>query len=170
MLVRVVHGSPRSVIEGILSTACKEKVHTYLAVVDKGTIDTGHTHLSLHRSCGRWRTINPGAAGLPGDGLLTASYMLLHRDAGGWRLAIAASRVAAEPIFGEHERQGSVEECGMIGHLCIEAVRTARPRHSSLRWRTIRHPDRPPAHGMLEEYRAVCDWRTYVDAAYHINV
>jgi hypothetical protein len=57
-----------------------------------------------------------------------------------------------------------------MGHLCVEALRTARPQHSFLYWRRIRHPGRAATVDMLEEYRQECDWRTYVDSAYHVNV
>lgn len=131
----IVHGSPRSVTEGVLSNTSEEKMQVYLTGVDEGIVVTGHTHLPLDRVSGCWHILNPAAVGLPRDGQLTASHMLLDGDAGGWRPTFRRVPFDYEPIFQECERQRFVVECGLTEHLCVEAVPTARPQHSFLRWR-----------------------------------
>jgi predicted phosphodiesterase len=168
--IRVVHGSPRDVSEGLFSNSSDEEIKTALAGIEERVVVAGHTHLSLDRTSERWRILNPGSVGLPLDGSFAASYMLLDSNAHGWESTLRRVPFDYEPIFREFERQGFVKECGVMGRFFIEAFKTARPQDGFLRWRSVHHPNAPLSNELFDEYHAKCEWWEYTHSAYRINM
>lgn len=166
----VVHGSPRDVSEGLFSNSSDEEIKTALAGIEERVVVAGHTHLSLDRTSERWRILNPGSVGLPLDGLFAASYMLLDSSTNGWKSTFRRVPFDYEPIFREFERQGFVEECGVMGQFFVDAFRTARPQDGFLRWRATHYPNEPLSKEIFDEYRTKCKWWEYAHSAYRINM
>jgi len=165
--LRLVHGSPRSAIDGIYPTSTGEEIGCCLAGTVEETVLAGHTHLPLDRTSGRWTVLNPGSVGIPIDGNPAASYLLLEGDAQGWRPTFRRLPFDHQPVLDEFERLGYEAEGGIIAQLVVETVRTARPEVMPfLRWRQDHHPDQPLDAGMLAEYRQDGAWLRYVHPAY----
>lgn len=168
--VCVSHGSPRDKWESIYPTLSDGDIETIVAGVAENVVISGHTHLALDRTVARWHLVNPGSVGVPLDGRMAASYVLLRDEAGGWRAFFRRVSFEVAPLLRAFERQGFVETCGVAGALLFETFRTARQQGGFLRWRKERYPEAPVSHAMLEEYWQTCSWWEYVHPAYRINM
>ena len=172
--VRVVHGTPRANTEPLLPAphTTDAEAEAMLAGVEEPLVITGHTHLPLDRAIGRWRVLNPGSVGVPLDGRHCARYLLLESDVHSqtWRAIFRAVPIDPAPVLREFERQGFVEECGVIGRLVIEEFASARlALHPFIRWRAAVCPERALGPGLLAEW-AAADQAPYVVAAYRLQM
>jgi predicted phosphodiesterase len=168
--IRLVHGSARSSIEPIYRTATDKEIEDLLAGTAEHVVVAGHTHLPMQRTSGKWRILNPGSVGMPLDGDGSASYMLLEGDRNGWHPTFRRVCFDYTPVFREFERQGFVEECGVIGYLVVETLRTARPQVTPfLKWRDQLYPDEPLSTEMLQEYAESAAWEEYTHPAYQVG-
>ena len=168
--VRVVHGSPRGVTELMYPTLSEEDLEAMLAGTDEATVIAGHTHLSMDRHVGRWHLLNPGSVGGPLDGQISASYMLLDGNADSWQATFRRVPFDLDPILREFERQGFVEQCGVVGTLAVEDFKTARPTFLAfLRWHRACCPDAPLTGELLAQFSRVNPF-DYMPSAYRINL
>ncbi len=157
--IRVFHGLPSDPWRGLFPTLPAEEIETQLAGIEETTIIVAHTHLALDRQVGRWHILNPGSVGVPLDGELSTSYMLLEGDARGWRAMRRRLRFDYEPLFTEFERQRFVDECGVVGRLVLEEFRTARLQlHPFIHWRQEHFPNEPWSMGLLERFTDADRW------------
>ena len=165
----MVHGAPGDPWKGIQPDHSDEVVQALLAGVEEGTLVAGHTHLPMDRTVGRWRVLNPGSVGVPLDGRLAASYALLEASGDDWQATIRRVPIDPAPVLREFERQGFVEECGVIGRLVVEEFATARMQLVSfLNWHRACCPDEPLRMELFDEYRRA-DWRRYTPVAYRVD-
>ena len=168
--IRLLHGSARSVRESIFPCAPVSEVEASLAGTSEQVVVTGHSHLPMQRTVGKWQIINPGSAGVPLDGEPSASYMLLEGNGSGWQPTFRRVPFDYAPLFREFERQGFAEECGIVAYLVIQTFRTARPQITPfLRWRDHKYPRQPLDREMLSEYLLHAPWEQYVQPAYLIG-
>lgn len=166
---RVVHGSPLSPWQGLAREASDEELIALLATVDEPVVIAGHTHQPMDRMVGRWRVLNPGSVGVPLDGRLSASYLLLNAEGDAWRPTFRRVPFDSAPLFDEFERQNFARECGIIGELIVEEFRTARVRLVPfLRWRAAHCPDAPFSPALLDAFRQV-DPLPYTPAGYQLE-
>ncbi len=167
--VRVVHGSPRSPKESIYSTSEDGEIAAMLAGVEETTLIAGHTHLALDRRVNGWRIMNPGSVGVPLDGVLGASYMLLDGNEEGWRPTFRRVPFDHEPLWREFERLRFVEECGIVGQCLVKEFETARLQWGPfLRWRKACCPLEPLSLELLSRFSQVNIW-DWTPLAYHVN-
>ncbi len=162
----VIHGSPRDNAEGIVPAIEEAALAPLLAGVTEGTIVAAHTHLPMDRQIGRWHLLNPGSVGVPLQGELVASYLLLEGTAGGWRGTFRRVPFSNEALFAEFARQRFVARCGIIGELVLAEFQTARLQvYPFLRWRQAICPDAPFDRDTLARFRAI-DPIPYLPPAY----
>lgn len=166
--IRVVHGTPRSHSEPLYPAPLTPdaEVAALLAGVEEPVVIAGHTHIPLDRTVGPWRVLNPGSVGVPLDGRHCARYLLLEAVAGTWRAEFRAVPIDPAPVLREFERQGFLEECGVIGRLVYDEFVTARLElHPFIRWHAAECPERPLSFDLLAAWAAV-DRTPYVLPAY----
>ena len=165
--IRVLHGSARSVHESIFPCAPPDEIAESLAGTSERFVIAGHSHLPMKRTVAEWEILNPGSVGVPLDGRFSASYMLLESTGTGWHPTFRRVPFDLSPVLREFERQGFVEECGVISHLVVKTFRTARPHITPfLRWRGQEYPDEPLSNEMLDEYLLNATWEQFVEPAY----
>jgi hypothetical protein len=165
-----VHGSPRSPWEAIFPITPEDEIEAMLAGIEETTLIAAHSHLAMDRSVGRWHIMNPGTVGVPLDGMVGASYMIVEGSAQGWQPLFRRIPVDDAPLFSEFERQRFVEICGVVGHLVVEEFKTARLRlHPFAQWRNTCCPDQPLSKELLDQFAQADPW-DYTPPAYHINV
>ncbi len=168
--IRLLHGSARSARESIFPCAPTGEVEESLAGTSERVVVAGHSHLPMQRAVGRWQLFNPGSVGVPLDGEASASYMLLEGNGSGWQPAFRRVPFDYAPLFREFERQGFVEECGIVAYLVVQTFRTARPQITPfLRWRDHKYPRQPLDREMLGEYFLHAPWEQYVQPAYLVG-
>jgi diadenosine tetraphosphatase ApaH/serine/threonine PP2A family protein phosphatase len=168
--ILISHGSPRNKWESIYPTLSDEEIEAILASVDENVVITGHTHLTLDRKVDRWHIFNPGSVGVPLDGLVAASYVLLKKKEDGWQALFRRVPFDVKPLLREFEHQGFVETCGVIGALLFETFKTARHQGGFLRWRKEHYPDVHLSQDILNEYLNSCQWWEYAHPAYRVNM
>ncbi len=168
--IRLVHGSARSAHESMFPCAPDGEVKESLAGTSEQVVVAGHSHLPMQRTTGEWQILNPGSVGVPLDGKASASYMLLEGDGNGWHPTFRRVFFDYTPVFREFERQGFVEECGVVGYLVVQTFRTARPQVTPfLRWRDHRYPNESLSREMLDEYLLHAPWERHIQPAYLIG-
>jgi len=141
--LRILHGSARSNSEGIFPTVGEAELALLLAGVSEGTIVAAHTHLPLDRRIGRWHILNPGSVGVPLQGELIASYLLLDGDQSGWRGTFRRVPIDNDVLFAAFTESGFAAECGVVGELVIDEFRTARLQSAAVPGMAARDlPDR----------------------------
>ena len=165
--IRLIHGSARSAHESIFPCAPDGKVKESLAGTSEQFVIAGHSHLPMQRTTGGWQILNPGSVGVPLDGKVSASYILLEGDRSGWHPTFRRVPFDYVPVFHEFQRQGFIEECGVVGYLIVQTFATARPQVMPfLRWRDHKYPEQPLDREMLAEYLQHAPWEQYVQPAY----
>ena len=165
--IRLLHGSARSVHESIFPCAPDDKVREALAGTHEHVVVSGHSHLPMQRTVDEWQILNPGSVGVPLDGNASASYMLLEGDDNGWQPTFRRVPFDYSPVFREFDRQGFIEECGVVGYLVVQTLITSRPQITPfLRWRELKYPREPLDREMLAEYLLHAPWERYVEPAY----
>ena len=167
--IRLYHGSPRSNTDSVYPSSLDAEVIGRLTGVEESTIILAHTHLPMDRRVNGWHVLNPGSVGVPLDGIFSASYMLMEGSATGWRATFRRVPFDYAPLFAEFERQGFVEECGVIAHLAMEEFRTARLRVSPfLHWRAAVCPRAPLTVDLLPEFEKADAW-AHTPFGFHVN-
>lgn len=167
--IRVVHGSGRSVWEGLYASHADDKLCEQLDGVEESFVIAGHTHLAMDRGAGRWRIFNPGSVGVPLDGTFAARYMLLEARGDDWWPIFRAVPLDNSRVFEAFEQQRFVERCGVIGQLVVDEFRTARMQVSPfLNWRNTTRPGAPLTRDLLDEFTVVDPW-PHTSLPYHLN-
>ena len=168
--VRVVHGSPNSHFEAIFPSMSDTEIGDILAGVDEETVVAAHTHLPLDRQAGKWHVLNPGSVGMPLNGVMESTYLILDGDWSGWRGTLRRVPFDVTPILRDFERLGFAETCGATGMLVVEEFRTARLQVLPFIVWSRQFPDEAQD-VLLARFRAehVDPW-SYIHPDYHINL
>ncbi|MBN1563631.1 MAG: metallophosphoesterase family protein [Anaerolineae bacterium] len=168
--LRVVHGSPNSHFEGIFPRMSDTEIAAILTNVEEETVIAAHTHLPLDRQVERWHVLNPGSVGMPLDGRMEATYLILDGDWSGWRGTLRRVPFDPEPILREFARLHFANICGATGRLVIEEFKTSRLHVLPFLVWSREHPDEPED-VLLARYLAgeVDPW-AYTPPDYHINL
>ncbi len=165
--LRILHGSARSNNEGIVPAVSEAELAVLLDGVQEETVVAAHTHLPLDRQIGRWHILNPGSVGVPLQGTLIGSYLLLDGDHTGWRGTLRHVPLDNSALFAAFTATGFAAECGAIGELVLDEFRTARLQVLPfLNWRQATCPTAPFDAATLARFRA-SDPRPYTPPAYH---
>ena len=84
--LRVLHGIPGDHWQAITPATPATQVSDWLAGIGEGAVIAAHSHIAMTRHVAGWQIFNPGSVGVPLDGELSASYMILAGDECGWQL------------------------------------------------------------------------------------
>ena len=166
--LRVFYGVPGDPWTAIYPASPSAQVEQWLHGISESTIITAHSHIALERRVSGWQIFNPGSVGVPLDGEISASYMILKGSETGWRLE-SHRRVAYDPapIFAEFQRQGFVKRCGITAELVIEEFRSGRLQLTPfINWKRQVCPEREDSPALLAAFRALDDHSVYLPPAY----
>lgn len=86
--VRIVHGSPRGVKEGIHPEVNPGKLAEVLELVGEPVVIFGHTHRPWQMQVGRQLALNPGAVCGPLNGQVGAQYAILEWNGSAWKAVL----------------------------------------------------------------------------------
>ena len=166
--IRVFHGIPGDPFVSINPLSTPSETERWLQHVQEETIIAAHSHIAMERQMGRWRIFNPGAVGVPLDGDVSASYMILRGDEHGWELE-RHRRIPFDTaaLLAEFERLRFVEKCGVTASLIIDEFLTARLRvYPWQRWKRRYHPDAEDSFELLEQFNDLDDLGEFIPAEY----
>lgn len=172
--VFVMHGSPADITSGFLHADWPDDATLAAQFAARGVCERfvigGHIHLALDRQVGRRRIFNPGAVGMPFDGIPLASYLLLDSAGDDWTPTFRRVAFDYERVFREYERQRFVERCGYLARLVVEELRIARPLVRAFHlWHKDCCPGKPLSVARVEEFLEV-DWWPYMLDEYRLNL
>ncbi|MBZ0295959.1 MAG: metallophosphatase family protein [Anaerolineae bacterium] len=167
--VHVFHGSPGNPWRSLHWLMDEDTLCQHLSPVEEATVIGAHSHLALNRHVGRWHVLNPGSVGVPLDGDLSASYMLLDAAGDGWQPTFRRVVFDDAPLYREFERQRFVERYGVIAELVIREFRTSRLQvHPFNAWWQAHCPDQTPTLNLLAQFEQADYW-SYVPPEYYLN-
>lgn len=162
--IRVVHGLPGNPFQAIYPSTSGSAIRAWLADVPESTLICAHSHIAIERRVERWQIFNPGSVGIPLDGELSASYMILDGGEAGWQL-VAHRRVPFSNAanFERFEAQRYAERGGVTARLIIDELRQGRLRlHPYLIWKNATHPDQPDSVELMNEFLHLADLRDFI--------
>lgn len=164
---RILHGSARSNSEGIVPAVDETELVLLLDGVAEETVVAAHRHLPLDRRIGRWHILNPGSVGVPLQGELVVSYLVLNGDSEGWHGTFRRVPIDNRAHFAAFADTGVAAKCGVIGELVLDEFRTARLQVLPfLLWQQALCPTAPFDAATLARFRAI-DPLPYTPPAYH---
>lgn len=166
--IRVVHGIPDNPWQALYPKTPQETACEWLSAVQETTVIGAHSHVPMVRHIDRWQIFNAGSVGVPLDGDLSASYMILDGQQDGWIL-VAHRRIPFDyaPLYAEFERQYFADRGGATARLIIEEFRTARLQvHAFQQWLKLTYPDQSESDARVEEFLELDDIRPYTVAPY----
>lgn len=124
--IRIVHGSPRHLREGLHHFLDDATLAEILADVEEPIVVGAHTHIPMDREVDGLRIVNTGAVGLPFNHDPRAQYVLLTlRDDGTWNVEFRAVDYDRDAALEAFEISGFLEE-GLAAWLFQREVETAR--------------------------------------------
>lgn len=166
--IYVCHGRPGNPWQTIYPQTPINTINEWLEPVAESTVILGHSHVAMERHVNGWHIFNPGSVGVPLDGQLTASYMVLQGNDTGWSL-LEHRRITFDStsIFTEFERQQFVEQAGVAARLVVEEFHTARLQvHPFYTWLNCIYPDESESRKRLQEFLAIDDKSDYTPSEY----
>ncbi len=98
---RILHGSARSNSEGIIPA-----------------VDETELVLLLDRRIERWHILNPGSVGVPLQGELVVSYLVLDGDSEGWHGTFRRVPIDNRARFAAFADTGVAAKCGVMASWC----------------------------------------------------
>ncbi len=122
--IRVVHGSPRFLNEGLGFWMSDSELIEAWGDAPEPIVIGAHTHRSFERRVdGRW-ALNCGAVGAPFNGNPAAQYLVLTAQDGEWEADFRAVPYDRSPVYEAWERSGLLER-SMVAHVFKYEVETA---------------------------------------------
>ena len=96
--IRVVHGSPFGLSQGIMPDTNPESLRNALAAVTEPVLVCGHTHKPWAVTQSGRLALNPGAVCGPLNGFVGAQYALLEWDGTSWQAELRAVSYDLAPV------------------------------------------------------------------------
>ncbi|MBN1679844.1 MAG: metallophosphoesterase family protein [Anaerolineae bacterium] len=122
--VRIVHGSPRRLNEGVGYWLSDADLCDLAAGVPEPVLVCAHTHRPFNRRVGERWFLNTGAVGAPFNGDPSAQYVLLTAHNGAWHADLRAVAYDRAPVYAAWEQAGYLHRSA-IAHVFKYEVETA---------------------------------------------
>lgn len=124
---RITHGSMRGNRDGIYPETTNDELRQQIQP-PPSLLCVGHTHRPLVRQIDGTLVVNVGAAGLPFDSDLRASYAQLIWQQGEWSAKIIRLNYDRQQTEKDFYESGFMEESGAFAPLILNEFHTARSR------------------------------------------
>lgn len=137
--VRVVHGSPRAISEGIMPddpeirrkfaqarSTNNAGVEDALAQITEPVLVCGHTHIAWEYHNDGRLALNPGAVGTPTDGIVGAEYALLTWKNGRWAATLRVVDYDVEALLAAYRERGMLAEGGAMVRALMRNAKTGQ--------------------------------------------
>lgn len=122
--IRVLHGSPRYLNEGLGHWMSNEDLLEAVQSVPEPIVIGAHTHRPLDRRVnGRW-ILNCGSVGVPYNGNPAAQYLMLTAQGSEWQAEFRAVSYDRTPLYDVWEQTGYLQ-ASMIAQLFKYEIETA---------------------------------------------
>ncbi len=122
--VRMMHGSPRALNDGIGPWLDTTELDALLDTVPEAVLVGAHTHRAFeHRRADGHMALNCGAVGVPYNGDTRAQYLLLHGEHGAWQPEFRGVPYDHQRVREAYEARGAFRHT--INHLFMYEIETA---------------------------------------------
>ena len=137
--VRIVHGSPRAVAEGIVPddpeirrkyeqarSTNNAGVEDALAQIAEPVLVCGHTHIAWQYCNDGRLALNPGAVGCPTDGVVGAEYALLTWQDSHWTADLRVVDYDVEALLAAYRERGMLAAGGAMVRALMRNAETGQ--------------------------------------------
>ena len=124
--LRVVHGSPRRLREGIFPDATPGLLDEILHGVHERVLVCGHTHLQWQRQYRSILLVTPGAVSSPNDGFIGAHYGMLLWDGDRWSASLHRVAYPFNDLIAAYRCRGLLEHGGSMARAQLNAILTGK--------------------------------------------
>ena len=122
--LRIAHGSPRALNDGIGPWVDKAELDALLDMIPEAVLVGAHTHRAFeHRRDDGRMALNCGAVGVPYNGDTRAQYLLLHGERGAWRPEFRAVPYDQQRVHEAYAARGAFRHT--INHVFMYEIETA---------------------------------------------
>ena len=122
--LRIAHGSPRALNDGIGPWVEKSELDALLDMIPEQVLVGAHTHRAFeHRRADGHMALNCGAVGVPYNGDIRAQYLLLHGERGAWQPEFRAVPYDQQRVHEAYAARGAFRHT--INHVFMYEIETA---------------------------------------------
>jgi predicted phosphodiesterase len=107
--IRIVHGSPRALNDGLGFWMTDEELRAAVASAPEPVVVGAHSHRPFDRRVAQRWVLNCGAVGAPYNGDPAAQYLVLTSRDGTWRADFRGVTYDRAPLYAAWERTGYME-------------------------------------------------------------
>jgi len=125
--IRLVHGSPQGIADGIYPDSDPEKLDEILSQVEESVLICGHTHRSWTDERHNTLAFNPGSAGLSCNGDPRAHYALLYWEKNRWEVELHAVPYDTALVRSAYVKTGLLEKGGGFSRASLLCTETGQP-------------------------------------------
>ncbi len=127
----LIHGSPRSVNEGLGPWTSDGKLGSHLAACGAAMLVCGHTHRPMHRVVSGGEVVNVGSVGLPFNRDRRAQYAIFESgessESGGWTVEFRKVEYDVGETLAIYESSGFLGAGGVTARLLKLELEQAAP-------------------------------------------
>jgi len=125
--IRLVHGSPQNISDGIYPDRDPEKLEEILLRVEESVLICGHTHRPWVEACHDTLAFNPGSAGLSCNGDPRAHYALLCWEENRWQVALHAVPYDTDLVRAAYVDTDLLKKGGGFSRASLLCAETGKP-------------------------------------------
>ncbi|MCP3979179.1 MAG: metallophosphoesterase family protein [bacterium] len=125
--VCLVHGSPRSNMEGLGPWSDDDELEHHVDHVEGEVLVCAHTHRPLVRRLRNGLVVNVGAVGLPFNRDRRAQYAILERTGHGWEVELRQIDYSVSAVLEIYENTGFLTQGGVTAQLLRLELENAAP-------------------------------------------
>ncbi len=123
----LIHGSPRSVNEGLGPWTSDAKLGRHLSASGAAMLVCGHTHRPMHRALAGGEVVNVGSVGLPFNRDRRAQYAIFETDGDGWTVHFRQVEYDLSETLAIYESTGFLAAGGVTALLLKLELEQAAP-------------------------------------------
>lgn len=125
--LRLVHGSPRGVSDGLGPWSSDAALAAHLESIDEDLLVCGHTHRPMHRRLPAGEVVNVGSVGLPFNRDRRAQYAVFEHGPGGWQVELRGVEYDLARTLEIYETSGFLAAGGVTAQMLKLELENAAP-------------------------------------------
>lgn len=126
--IRIVHGSPDSVIEHLYKDK-QERLSEVLSSIEEDVLICGHSHLPWSCRIGNKLAVNAGSVGVSFNKNISADYVILTWEKNQWHASHHSAVYSFNELYNSFKESGLYEEGGIWGKLILQSLKDGKNRN-----------------------------------------
>ena len=125
--LHILHGSPRSINEGIGKWTSIEDRRAFVEAVEEPILVCAHTHRTMNMDVDGRKIVNVGSVGMPFNGNWKAQYAIFDDEGDRWEVTFPEVEYDREVFYDIYDSSGFLKEGKITARLLKMEVEAARP-------------------------------------------